>query len=94
MVEWNLLLNFACMKVVCFISSRLLLVLLVLSGLCLPVLANPVDSLYVMYQNRDGKEKIRIANDIFKELHIGCLQNKREHRKNALYLTLMTIFAK
>ena len=68
MVEWNLLLNFACMKVVCVISSRLILVLLVLSGLCLPVLANPVDSLYVMYQNRDGKEKIRIANEIFEEL--------------------------
>ena len=56
------------MKVACVISSRLLLVLLVLSGLCLPVLANPVDSLYVMYQNRDGREKINIANDIFKEL--------------------------
>ena len=56
------------MKVVCVISSRLLLILLVLSGLCLPALANPVDSLYVIYQNRDGREKIKIANDIFKEL--------------------------
>ena len=42
------------MKVVRIISSRLLLVLLVKLGLCLPVLANPVDSLYVLYQNRDG----------------------------------------
>ena len=56
------------MKVECVISSRLILVLLVLLGLCMPAPGNPVDSLYVMYQNRDGREKINIANDIFKEL--------------------------
>lgn len=85
MVEWNLLLNFACMKVVRDMSPRwLMLVLLVKLGLCLPVLANPVDSLYVLYQNRDGSEKIKIANDIFKELvNVGFMDTLYHYNSRA-----------
>ena len=72
MVEWNILITFARMKVVhAILSKRIVLALLVVLGLCLPVCGHSVDSLYVKYQNSDNnKLKIVLANDIFSELYV------------------------
>ena len=71
MVEWNILITFARMKVVhAILSKRIVLALLVVLGLCLTVRGHSVDSLYVKYQNSDNnKLKIALANDIFHVLY-------------------------
>ncbi len=93
MVEWNILITFARMKVVhAILSKRIVLALLVVLGLCLPVCGHSVDSLYVKYQNSDNnKLKIVLANDIFSELYVchfvDSLYSYDAHSKSAVMET-------
>ena len=93
MVEWNILITFARMKVVhAILSKRIVLALLVVLGLCLTVRGHSVDSLYVKYQNSDNnKLKIALANDIFSELYdshfVDTLYSYDSHSKPAVVET-------
>ena len=92
MVEWNILITFAMMKVLrAILSKRLVLALLVVLGLLLPVHAHSVDSLYIKYKNSDDDLKITLANVIFGELFeknfLDTLYSFDEHSRLAVVET-------